>query len=204
MNKVDLRLRKVKDLSIKSESEIMSPTGTQMNHCRSDDINSNNDDVGYEDTDDIEIVNTKSGKNKISKFTKNDKSDMVQLIYDGETAKYSKNNQNDMDSDDNDGFNDAKPLMNYKDIDDSYEIDLVDKSGQSENILSLSFQVFIPFLIAGFGTVGAGLVLDVVQVNLFIMNMFIIIIDKKLIEFSFSIGMCFEMYQKYLYWSLHC
>lgn len=34
----------------------------------------------------------------------------------------------------------------------------------SENFLSISLQVFIPFLVAGFGMVGAGLVLDVVQV----------------------------------------
>ncbi|GFW08070.1 solute carrier family 41 member 1 [Trichonephila clavipes] len=33
-----------------------------------------------------------------------------------------------------------------------------------ETMLSIALQVFVPFLIAGFGTVGAGLVLDVVQV----------------------------------------
>ncbi|GFQ67575.1 solute carrier family 41 member 1, partial [Trichonephila clavata] len=32
-----------------------------------------------------------------------------------------------------------------------------------ETMLSIALQVFVPFLIAGFGTVGAGLVLDVVQ-----------------------------------------
>lgn len=32
-----------------------------------------------------------------------------------------------------------------------------------ESLWAITFQVFIPFLIAGFGTVGAGLVLDVVQ-----------------------------------------
>lgn len=36
---------------------------------------------------------------------------------------------------------------------------------QSETYLSIAIQVFIPFLIAGFGMVGAGLVLDVVQVS---------------------------------------
>lgn len=36
-------------------------------------------------------------------------------------------------------------------------------SNTSESYLSITIQVFIPFLIAGFGTVGAGLVLDVVQ-----------------------------------------
>jgi len=35
----------------------------------------------------------------------------------------------------------------------------------SETYLSIAVQVFIPFLIAGFGMVGAGLVLDVVQVS---------------------------------------
>jgi len=35
----------------------------------------------------------------------------------------------------------------------------------SETYLSIAIQVFIPFLIAGFGMVGAGLVLDVVQVS---------------------------------------
>lgn len=34
-----------------------------------------------------------------------------------------------------------------------------------EKMLTISIQIFIPFLIAGFGTVGAGLVLDFVQVN---------------------------------------
>lgn len=34
---------------------------------------------------------------------------------------------------------------------------------REETMLSIAFQVFVPFLIAGFGTVGAGLVLDVVQ-----------------------------------------
>lgn len=35
----------------------------------------------------------------------------------------------------------------------------------SETYLSITIQVFIPFLIAGLGMVGAGLVLDVVQVS---------------------------------------
>lgn len=34
-----------------------------------------------------------------------------------------------------------------------------------ESIWSVAVQVFVPFLIAGFGTVGAGLVLDVIQVR---------------------------------------
>lgn len=35
---------------------------------------------------------------------------------------------------------------------------------KEETYFSIAIQVFIPFLIAGFGMVGAGLVLDVVQV----------------------------------------
>ena len=36
---------------------------------------------------------------------------------------------------------------------------------EEESSFSIALQVFLPFLIAGFGTVGAGLVLDMVQVN---------------------------------------
>lgn len=35
---------------------------------------------------------------------------------------------------------------------------------ETENVWSITVQVFIPFLVAGLGMVGAGLVLDVVQV----------------------------------------
>lgn len=35
-----------------------------------------------------------------------------------------------------------------------------------ETYFSIAVQVFIPFLIAGFGMVGAGLVLDIVQVSI--------------------------------------
>ena len=35
-----------------------------------------------------------------------------------------------------------------------------------ETMLSIALQVFVPFLIAGFGTVGAGLVLDIVQASI--------------------------------------
>lgn len=35
-----------------------------------------------------------------------------------------------------------------------------------ETMISIALQVFVPFLIAGFGTVGAGLVLDIVQASI--------------------------------------
>lgn len=41
------------------------------------------------------------------------------------------------------------------------------KNEESETAVSIAVQVFIPYLIAGFGTVGAGLVLDTVQVCMF-------------------------------------
>jgi len=42
----------------------------------------------------------------------------------------------------------------------------VDHDDLDENVWIVSLQVFIPFLVAGLGMVGAGLVLDVVQVRL--------------------------------------
>lgn len=39
-----------------------------------------------------------------------------------------------------------------------------------ESYLAITIQVFIPFLIAGLGMVGAGLVLDLVQVRLFTLS----------------------------------
>lgn len=46
------------------------------------------------------------------------------------------------------------------------ETKLYESNDQSkETYLSIAIQVFIPFLIAGFGMVGAGLVLDLVQVT---------------------------------------
>jgi hypothetical protein len=39
---------------------------------------------------------------------------------------------------------------------------------ETENVWSISIQVFIPFLVAGLGMVGAGLVLDYVQVIVFV------------------------------------
>lgn len=38
---------------------------------------------------------------------------------------------------------------------------------EDENVWSISIQMFIPFLLAGFGMVAASLLLDVVQVNIY-------------------------------------
>lgn len=45
--------------------------------------------------------------------------------------------------------------------------------GEEESSFSIALQVFFPFLIAGFGTVAAGLLLDVVQVSKLIIYIFI-------------------------------
>lgn len=56
---------------------------------------------------------------------------------------------------------DHKPLLKKE---GNIEVEIKSKStGGDESLWSIAFQVFIPFLIAGFGTVGAGLVLDIVQ-----------------------------------------
>ena len=62
------------------------------------------------------------------------------------------------------------PLLLSQDDDDhtinksegSPEVKIV--SEDDESALSIGLQVFIPYIIAGFGTVGAGMVLDIVQV----------------------------------------
>lgn len=48
---------------------------------------------------------------------------------------------------------------------DSISKDL-DGTGEDENVWSISIQMFIPFLLAGFGMVTASLLLDVVQVSI--------------------------------------
>lgn len=52
----------------------------------------------------------------------------------------------------------------FKTEDSDFE-DGIDDPSEHESSFAICIQVFIPFLIAGFGTVGAGLVLDVVQVS---------------------------------------
>ena len=43
----------------------------------------------------------------------------------------------------------------------------LEESSDDENVWSISVQMFIPFLLAGFGMVAASLLLDVVQVTIF-------------------------------------
>jgi hypothetical protein len=109
----------------------------------------------------------------------------VDLLYSQEVIKFSKSNTN-LEFSESDAendqimttFNDLKPLLEHKKkrkkvdhkfLKSEFRITGADSDDEEvikydESCLSLSFQVFIPFLIAGFGTVGAGLVLDWVQV----------------------------------------
>ncbi|XP_014770116.1 solute carrier family 41 member 1 isoform X1 [Octopus bimaculoides] len=48
-------------------------------------------------------------------------------------------------------------------LEDEIEIEVKTLSESDESALSICLQVFIPYIIAGFGTVGAGMVLDIVQ-----------------------------------------
>ena len=64
--------------------------------------------------------------------------------------------------DDADDENVEQPLIRREEGDDSPRA--VDEEQSQEKCLNIAFQVFIPYIIAGLGTVGAGLVLDVVQV----------------------------------------
>lgn len=67
-----------------------------------------------------------------------------------------------------------------------------DNSEPTESYLAITIQVFIPFLVAGLGMVGAGLVLDLVQVNIHLISIlstyfnFLLIITLYI--FIFSIG----------------
>ena len=56
--------------------------------------------------------------------------------------------------------------VSQEDIDrTSFEKISETKEVQEENIFQLVLQIFIPFLIAGFGTVGAGMILNFTQVS---------------------------------------
>lgn len=51
-----------------------------------------------------------------------------------------------------------------KEVHDKADVGVVQTS-EGESSWMIALQVFGPFIIAGFGTVGAGMVLDIVQVN---------------------------------------
>lgn len=84
--------------------------------------------------------------------TNNIISSMINKSYDKEPKDLSWNFENELLINDTDGHT---SLMEE-------EISIPETK---ETMLTVALQVFVPFLIAGFGTVGAGLVLDVVQVN---------------------------------------
>jgi hypothetical protein len=202
MSESQLRLRQVSNNTklINSKSSI-SEKSMSSNHVLSNTNNSNNNInsnqlvksysnqcLNDEEIDDkvsdneIDEINTTGSSSK--KFSKHERSDLVDLLYSQEVITFSKTNTNQEFSEsdaENDqimtAFNDQKPLLEHKKkrkkvdqfLKSEFRIIGVDSDDDEvvkydESCLSLSFQVFIPFLIAGFGTVGAGLVLDWVQV----------------------------------------
>lgn len=71
----------------------------------------------------------------------------------------------------------TEPLLRTDDNDGDDEDSLEEVIIPSESSFMIAIQVFLPFLIAGFGTVGAGLVLDVVQVSEFNISLIILSFD---------------------------
>jgi len=58
---------------------------------------------------------------------------------------------------------DSVPLLSEDDEEEDIEIETIVDDKAGETFWSVTIQIFIPFLIAGLGMVGAGLILDVVQ-----------------------------------------
>jgi hypothetical protein len=186
-----------------STTPITSPGDRHTTHYHPIDDNLHTGCHDNDNYDDDEEADARDGSQTPpeTKFPKNDRQDIIELLYSEDVIKYSKtpdvrrvggDSDDEDDSDDNypndhhimtSLINDRKPLLDdtdshrktkrkptrktYKTSDISFTSfdDHID--GQpvyEESLLSLYFQVFVPFLIAGFGTVGAGLVLDYVQV----------------------------------------
>ncbi|GFU39589.1 solute carrier family 41 member 1, partial [Nephila pilipes] len=55
------------------------------------------------------------------------------------------------------------PASNFPPKDDPIKVKDIAEDDKEETSCSIACQVFIPFMIAGFGTVAAGLLLDIVQ-----------------------------------------
>ncbi|KAI1290945.1 Solute carrier family 41 member 2 [Halotydeus destructor] len=104
-----------------------------------------------------------------TKFTRYDRSEVVDLVY-GDDHKKKSNLEDDSDDFDDDedssclvsNRKSAQPLLPSRKSPGYHSLELGGPE-KGESTLAIVIQVFIPFLIAGFGTVGAGLVLDEVQ-----------------------------------------
>lgn len=68
------------------------------------------------------------------------------------------------------GFSESDPLLPndrlWPSIDDEEKLSTDTQAMPSESICSMVLQILAPFLLAGFGTVMAGMLLDIVQVNM--------------------------------------
>jgi len=68
------------------------------------------------------------------------------------------------DSSDDDDYDEDSEVLNSDSLIDSLKHDVATSVGE-ETSLRIAFQVFFPYLIAGFGMVGAGAVLEIVKVR---------------------------------------
>lgn len=186
MNENQLRLRQLSNNTKPKDSQTAQTSNETMS-LRSDGnkldpIPSESDLLFDEEIDEKYSDNEKESLIR-KKFITNERQELIELLYSEDVIKFSKTNakQDSSDSEDNNQIitsfitNDRKPLLDSVNSkrklsrkqfrseflvdDDSIEEHIV----YEESLLSLYIQVFVPFLIAGFGTVGAGLVLDYVQ-----------------------------------------
>ena len=191
MNENQLRLRHISDYKTTKNSQKNSQTNSHTMSSRTSDDqrlsdpNHTRSDSMIENEIDDRVCDNEN-ENLIKKFSKNEKQGLIDLLYSEDVIKFSKINSIE-DSSESDAaddemttfINDRKPLLNSikktkrksvgkpfrsEVLYSGFEEDSEDHIVYDESLISLFFQVFVPFLIAGFGTVGAGLVLDYVQV----------------------------------------
>jgi hypothetical protein len=70
-------------------------------------------------------------------------------------------------------------------------------SGKKESILETLIQVFIPFMIAGFGMMAAGLLLDAVQVSIRVKKRLPVPLSSLCLSVSGSTGTCTSTSMRY-------
>ena len=187
MSENHLRLRHISNYTTSENRQTNTQKMSSDQRLSSDPNHSKTDQQIYEEIDDKVCDN--ESENLIKKFSKNEKQELIELLYSEDVIKFNKNhiineesNESDADNEEvmTSFINDRKPLLQktkrksvgkpfktsevlFTGFDDDFEDHII----YDESLLSLFFQVFVPFLIAGFGTVGAGLVLDYVQVLYF-------------------------------------
>lgn len=69
---------------------------------------------------------------------------------------------------------------------------------EDEKWYHITIQVFIPFMIAGIGTIGAGIILGDVEVTINLKNHLMVLTTK----ISYRTPKCFKTFEPYTYWYL--